>query len=283
MAAIALISHQGFAAVNFRKTLIKLLVSEGHQVYVLAPDYKYEEMQSIKLFGATPVYYPLSRAGLNPIMDLVTTLRLFSILCRLKVDASFSFSMKPVIFGSIAAYLAGVKNKVSMIEGLGYVFTDNIINKYPSALEFKADMPGLITHAWQWIDGHLKKTLLRIVVKRLYKLVFRLTDRVIFLNLDDIDYFTSLGVIDAGRCINLGGIGVDLSEWVVVPISPEPLTFIMVARLLKEKGIYEYIEAIRLLKTSYPNIRFLLLGSTDLNPGSLPAATFTGMGIGRAC
>ena len=77
MAAIALISHQGFAAVNFRKTLIKLLVSEGHQVYVLAPDYKYEEIQSIKLFGATPVYYPLSRAGLNPIMDSITILRLF--------------------------------------------------------------------------------------------------------------------------------------------------------------------------------------------------------------
>eukprot|EP01036_Dinobryon_divergens_P056188 gene56188-75026_t len=66
-----------FAAVNFRRTLIKLLVSEGHQVYVLAPDYKHEEMQSIRLFGATPIYYPLSRA------------------------------VKPVIFGSIAAYLAG--------------------------------------------------------------------------------------------------------------------------------------------------------------------------------
>ena len=273
MAAIALISHQGFAAVNFRKTLIKLLVSEGHQVYVLAPDYKYEEIQSIKLFGATPVYYPLSRAGLNPIMDSITILRLFSILRRLKVDASFSFSVKPVIFGSIAAYLAGVKNKVSMIEGLGYVFTDNIIKKYPSALEFKADMPRLITHAWQWIDGRVSKTFLRIVVKLLYKLAFRLTDRVIFLNSDDIDYFTSVGVIDASRCINLGGIGVDLTEWVVVPISPKPLTFIMVARLLKEKGIYEYIEAIRLLKPSYPDIRFLLLGSTDLNPGSVPAAT----------
>lgn len=273
MAAIALISHQGFAAVNFRRTLIKLLVSEGHQVYVLAPDYKHEEMQSIRLFGATPIYYPLSRAGLNPIMDSITTFRLFVILRRLKVDISFSFSVKPVIFGSIAAYLAGVKNIVSMIEGLGYIFTDNITTKYRSTPESKADMLGLLNQARQWIMGRLNKKFLKILVKLLYKLSLCLSDRVIFLNPDDIDYFTSLSVIEASRCINIGGIGVDLTEWVVVPISPKPLTFIMVARLLKEKGIYEYIEAIRLLKPSYPNIRFLLLGSTDLNPGSVPAAT----------
>lgn len=273
MAAIALISHQGFAAVNFRRTLIKLLVSEGHQVYVLAPDYKHEEMQSIRLFGATPIYYPLSRAGLNPIMDLITTFRLFVILRRLKVDISFSFSVKPVIFASIAAYLAGVKNIVSMIEGLGYIFTDNITTKYRSTPESKADMLGLLNQARQWIMGRLNKKFLKILVKLLYKLSLRLSDRVIFLNPDDIDYFTSLSVIEASRCINIGGIGVDLTEWVVVPISPKPLTFIMVARLLKEKGVYEYIEAIRLLKPSYPNIRFLLLGSTDLNPGSVPAAT----------
>jgi len=273
MATIALISHQGFAAVNFRKTLIKLLVSKGHQVYVLAPDYKQEEMQSIRLFGATPVYYPLSRAGLNPIMDSITTFRLFLILHRLKVDVSFSFSVKPVIFGSLAAYLAGVKNIVSMIEGLGYIFTENVATKYTSAVKPNAGMLGLLTQACHWIDDRLNKKFLKILVKFLYKLSLSLSDRVIFLNSDDIDYFASLNVIDASRCINLGGIGVDLTEWISVPIIAEPLTFIMVARLLKEKGIYEYIDAIRLLKPAYPAIRFLLVGSTDLNPGSLTAAT----------
>jgi glycosyltransferase involved in cell wall biosynthesis len=88
-----------------------------------------------------------------------------------------------------------------------------------------------------------------------------------------MEYFISSGIVEPGKCLNLDGIGVDLNEWAVVPISLEPVSFIMVARLLREKGVYEYIDAIRLLRPQYPNIRFYLVGSTDLNPGSVHATT----------
>jgi len=276
MADIALISHQGFAAINFRKTLIQLLIAKGHTVYVLAPDYKAEEMQAIRLFGATPVHYFLNRAGINPIADLIATLRLFALLRRLKVDVSFAFSVKPVIFGSIAAYFAGVRNILCMVEGLGYIFTDEVRVKNPLTVP-----PGESRLAWcarkgQWIYAewkHTHRSLLKALVKNLYKTSMRLADRVILLNPDDMEYFISSGIVEPGKCLNLGGIGVDLNEWAVVPISLEPVSFVMVARLLREKGVYEYIDAIRLLRPQYPSVRFYLVGSTDLNPGSVNAAT----------
>jgi glycosyltransferase involved in cell wall biosynthesis len=127
----------------------------------------------------------------------------------------------------------------------------------------------------QWIYAgwkHAHRSLLKVLVKNLYKMSMRLAGRVIFLNPDDMEYFISSGIVEPGKCLNLGGIGVDLNEWAVVPISLEPASFIMVARLLREKGVYEYIDAIRLLRPQYPSIRFYLVGSTDLNPGSVDAA-----------
>jgi glycosyltransferase involved in cell wall biosynthesis len=276
MADIALISHQGFAAVNFRKTLIQLLIAKGHTVYVLAPDYKAEEMQAIRSFGATPIHYFLNRAGINPIADLIATLRLLKLLRKLKVDVSFSFSVKPVIFGSIAAYFAGVGSIVCMVEGLGYIFIDEAGVKYPSTLPPRESMLAWCARRGQWIYAgwkHTHRSLLKALVKNLYKMSMRLAGRVIFLNPDDMEYFIYSGIVEPGKCLNLGGIGVDLNEWAVVPISLEPVSFIMVARLLREKGVYEYIDAIRLLRPQYPSIRFYLVGSTDLNPGSVHADT----------
>ena len=133
-----------------------------------------------------------------------------------------------------------------MIEGLGFVFTESSDNKN-----------GII------------RLFLKFIVKNLYKFSLSLTDKVIFLNPDDINEFSNQGIVDPRKTFLLGGIGVDLDTWRYSTPKIEPVTFLMVSRLLKEKGIREYVAAAKLVKEKYPKCRFILLGGQDDNPGSI--------------
>lgn len=246
MKRIAIISSYAGAQVSFRGPLLQALAARDVRVFALAPDYDEEIRAAVRSLGAEPVDYRLSRTGIHPLRDVVDTLRLAVLLRRLRVDLTFSHFIKPVIYGTIAAWLARVPQRVGMIEGLGFVFTD---------------------------DGRplgLKRLLLRWIVSRLYRIGARLCQRVIFLNFDDEAEFTARGIVAPGKSVVLGGIGVDLSEW-----SPpearltEPMTFILVARLLRDKGVLDFVEAARRLKHAYPTVRFVLLGGLDENPGGL--------------
>ncbi len=245
MKTIAIISSQAYSLTNFRGALIRDLVNSGVQVFVLAPDINAEIWGELEEIGAKPVHITLSRVGLNPVRDLWDTLSLIAVIRRLRPDVTLTYLIKPVIYGTVAAYFAGVRRRIALIEGLGYVYTSSDVQL------------------------RLRKRALRFIVSFLYKIALKLADRVLFLNNDDIREFVGARLVAPGKVIHIDGIGIDLNYWEEKPPFLEPVTFVMVARILREKGVLEFVEAARTLKAKYPALKFVLLGSVDLNPSSL--------------
>lgn len=243
---ITIISSQAFSQINFRGPLIKKLVQSGNTVYALAPDFDDTLRRQINELGATPVDFSMSRTGMSPLLDITDTIRLAGLLRQLKPSITLAYFIKPVIFATLAAWFVGVPRRIVLIEGLGYVFTPG--NRYFS----------------------FKRRLLRSIVSILYRVALRRAHAVIFLNSDDIDDFTKRKIVNVNKAIKIGGIGVDLKEWPLSPPVIEPVTFLLAARLLLEKGITEYAEAARLVKLQHNSARFILLGGLDSNPGGLP-------------
>ncbi|CAM5785239.1 glycosyltransferase family 4 protein [Castellaniella caeni] len=242
---IALIAHHAGSLLNFRGDWIRSLRADGMRVLCLAPDYTDADRAAVRHLGAEPFDYSLQRTGMNPLRDLRDAWALARLLRRLQPDISFAFSTKPVIYGTLAAWLARVPRRLAMIEGVGFVFTD-------------AGRP-----------LSLGRRVLRRAVALLYRLALSRAHRVIFLNPDDRGDFVARGLAPAARSVVLGGIGVDLDAWAPVPVVQDPVTFLLVARLLREKGIIEYVAAARAVRSRYPATRFLLLGGLDTNPGGL--------------
>lgn len=243
---IAIVSSQAFSLTNFRGSLIRELNSAGVTVIALAPDFDTQSRLAVRALGAEPVDYRLSRTGMNPLSDITDLVHLTLVLRRQRPDISLAYFIKPVIYGSIAAWFSGIPKRYAMIEGLGYVFSEE--------------------HGDQ---ESLKRRALRLIVTRLYRFALSRVSRVFFLNEDDVSEFVSRRIISREKSYNLGGIGVDLGEWQKVKANSEPITFLLAARLLREKGIVEYVNAARRVKARHPMTRFILLGGLDPNPGGL--------------
>lgn len=243
--SICIIGNQAFSLLNFRGPLIVDMVAKGLEVFAFAPDYDEDTRAAVHALGAEPVDYSLSRTGMNPFRDVVDMLRLVFLLRRLKADITLTYFAKPVIYGTLAAWLARVPHRFAMIEGLGYIFT-----------------PGVGPES-------LKRKMLQGTVILLYSKALRHANRIFFLNKDDMNEFLKRQVVLPTKSFLLGGIGIDLNEWKTAPSATNPVTFLLVARLLREKGIIEYVDAARIIKRKYPKTRFLLVGNLDTNPGAL--------------
>lgn len=241
---LALISSQAFSISNFRGPLVQAMVSQGVTVYALAPDYDDASRAAVLALGAVPVGYLMSRAGMNPLRDVMGLFHLVIQLRRLKLDATLSYFIKPVIYGTLASFLAAVPKRFAMIEGAGYVFTDD-------------EKP-----TWH-------RRILRDFVTRLYRLALGKANKVFMLNPDDRELFVKEGMVSARKVQLLDGIGLELNYFRVAGFKTQLACFILVARLIREKGIYNYIEAARKVKVIHPEARFILVGNVDLNPGSV--------------
>lgn len=241
---LALISNQAFSIYNFRGDFIREVVRRGAKVYAFAPDYDEVTSRQVSELGAIPVSYSLKRAGMNPFQELHALLSLICKLRALKIDAVFSYFIKPVIYGGIAAFLTGVRLRYSMIEGAGFIYSEEGYT-------------------------HFLRKLLRHVVTCSIRLVLRFSSRVFLLNQDDYDLFVSPRLAKTGRALILPGIGVDLDYFAASSPVLRPITFVFVARLLKEKGIYDFVEAARIVRKRSPLARFLVLGGVDSNPGKV--------------
>lgn len=245
MPSIAIVSSIAYSIANFRGPLIAEIVAHGWHVYALAPDYDETQRALVRALGAEPIDISMDRTGMHPARDLADAVRLAKLLGRLRLDAVFCYFAKPVIFGTLAAAIARVPRRYALIAGLGYVFTS---------------------------DGQripIRRRLLRATVAVLYRLGLTLAHRVFFQNQDDIEQITGMGLVSRDKCVRLNGTGVDLVRWAPSPAPIEPITFLLMARLLREKGIEEFVAAARLLKPHFPAARFVLLGGTDPNPGGL--------------
>lgn len=244
--SVALISSIALSLSNFRGPLIQALVARGVRVYALAPDFDATTRAAVENIGAEAVDFTLDRTGIRPFRDAVDAIRLVGLLQRLKPDATFAYFIKPVIYGSLAAKLAGVRRRFALVAGLGYVFT-------PDGTREGA-----------------KRRLLKVAASLLYKAAFRVCETVFLQNQDDVDQLVNSGVLAPDKVILLNGSGVDLDRLSPIPPLQSPPTFLLMARLLREKGIIEFVEAARTLRRDYPEARFLLLGGADPNPGGLP-------------
>ena len=235
---------------SFRKDLILSLIDKGFTVHAFTSESDKVELAKIAKLGAIPTHYKLSRGGLNPYEDLSNTISLYQKIKKIQPDIVFSYFIKPVIYGTLAAKLAKVPKKIAMIEGLGFAFTEQP-------------------------EGYSKKAkIVQRVQVALFKLALPLADKIIFLNPDDIRDLLYKHSIPVRDYEVLGGIGLKLADYPHQPVNPKnhETNFLFIGRLLKEKGIFDFIEAAKIVKQQYPNTKFTVLGSTDAdNPGALHA------------
>ena len=233
---------------SFRKDLILSLIDKGYTVYGFTSDSDETELAKIAQLGAMPIHYKLSRGGLNPYEDLSNTISLYQKIKKLQPDIVLSYFVKPVIYGTLAAKFARVPKKIAMIEGLGFAFTEQP-------------------------EGYSKKAkIVQRVQVALFKLALPLADKIIFLNPDDVRDLLYKHSIPVRDYEVLGGIGLKLADYPHQPVNPKnhETNFLFIGRLLKEKGIFDFIEAAKIVKQRYPNTKFTVLGNIDAdNPGAL--------------
>ncbi len=234
----------GFAEslILFRGHLMAALTKAGHEVIACAPEDTQNIAQRLQALGADYRPIPLERAGLNPLKDFRFFIRVARFLRCEKPDVLFCYTIKPVIYGSLAARRARVPAVFSMITGIGYAF----------------------------LGQTFRQKLLGKVAKTLYRRALADNRAVFFQNPDDRQLFVQLGLVrNKGQTILVNGSGVDLDHYAVAPLPAGAPVFVLVARLLRDKGVVEYADAARLLKQKYPSIRFRLIGPFDVNPASL--------------
>ena len=233
----------------FRKDFILECIKKEYQVFALVSEYDDHWIEKIECLGVEVVPYQLSRSSLNPFKDLKSMLELRRLITLYNPDIVFSFFTKPVIYGSLAAKLAGSPKVIGMIEGLGSPFTE-----HPTGQSWKMKM-------------------IRFFQVTLYRIVFPFLDKIIFLNEDDPeDLINKNKIFHKKNSVNvLGAIGLDLNDYPFQKWDEsKDITFIFVARLLAEKGIYEYIQSAKVVKSRYPNVNFKVIGGLDLeNPYGL--------------
>ena len=221
------------------------MVEAGHEVLALAPDYDEHIHATFAGWGVSFDTIPMARNGLNPIADLRTTLALIWAFRGWRADVLLASSAKPVVYGLIGARLARVGIRSAMIPGAG------------SALGG---------------ESSARQQLVSRVLRHLYRLGLGQAQIVYFQNGDDERLFRSLGLVSARqRLIRVNGSGVDLAHFALSPLPPPPITYIMVGRLIRDKGVVEYVEAARIAHRVRPELRFLLLGPLDTNPTAITA------------
>ncbi len=240
---IAIVINTSWNIFNFRMSLVRALQAEGHEVLAIAPPDPYSER--LVALGCRFIPLPMANKGTRPDQDFGLMRRLTKIYRREKPDAVLHYTIKPNIYGTLAARMARVPS-INNVSGLGTVFiVQNIVSRIALAL---------------------------------YRLAFRYPATVFFQNPDDRDLFLQHQLLKPEICGLLPGSGVDTTRFQPATTwqRNEPFTFLMIARVLYEKGIVEYFEAARALRQQYGDrVRCQLLGGLDEQGGiGVPRATF---------
>ncbi len=227
---IVLIVTKSISVINFRKKMIEKLKKDNNDIYIIAQDdVKKNEIEKL---GVCFYCVTQDNRGKNPFSMYIYEKRMKSIIKKICPDVVFTFQMKPNIFGVKAAKSVGVNSVFSMVEGLGDVF----------------------------IKNSLKWKIVRFVSCRLYKSSFRYCKKVFFLNSDDKKDFVNNNLVNEDKCILIPGIGVDLNYFSFKEIR-NTKKILMIARMLKTKGVYEYLELAKRIKQIIPDAQFNYLGA----------------------
>jgi len=233
--------------VNFRGEVMRCVQERGYKVVVLATALGDFDPTALEACGIEFIAWNLNKSALNPVADFDPILRLFKVLRRTKPKLVFAHTIKPVIYTMIAAALAGVSRRVAMIPGLGYSFIG------VSGVRHR------LVAAAAWVG---------------YRTALSFAHMAIFHNADDLAELRDAGALPAKTPTGLvNGSGVDMAHFAAAPLPDGPTTFLLVARLLKDKGVCEFVEAARTVKAVRPETRFVLVGAADTNPSAIPEQT----------
>ena len=231
---IAIVANSAWAAYNFRFNLALAINRVGHEVIFIIP-YDSEDSEKLKnKFQCHNLY--LDSMSLNLFKDIRTFINLLGIYKKVKPDIVCHFTVKPNIYGSIAARVLKVSS-LNNITGLGTLFISRNFATY--------------------------------VAKLFYRFSLSFSKKVFFQNSEDLNYFLQNKLICKSKSALLPGSGVDLEKFKfsTTAVQKDKFVFLLISRLLRDKGIYEYIEAIRIIKRRYPEklIEFQLLGEVGVN------------------
>lgn len=244
MRTFLLIASYPDSLIKFRGPLLRALVAEGLNVHVAAPDLADvpDVRAELEALGITLHDIGLKRTGTNPVADLKTMAELWRLMRRIRPDYVLGYTIKPVIYGSLAAWLARVPERFALVTGLGYAFTGEATGK---------------------------RGVLRKLIQRLYRFGLSKGHKVFFQNPDDEALFRQLALLpaDTPSCV-VNGSGVDVADYALAPL-PEKPAFLLIARLLGDKGVREYAKAARKVKAQYPDTTFRLVGWIDNNPDAI--------------
>lgn len=236
---------------KFRGALIAAIQQAGFDIHIAAPDFESypEELKQLESLGYIVHDIPMQRTGTNPLNDAKTLSALYLLMKKIRPSYVMGYTIKPVIYGLLAAKLARVTHRYALITGLGYAFQGADAADY-------------------------KKSNLQKLMHKLYSVALGSAHKVFFQNPDDEALFKSMEILKPStpsKVVN--GSGVDVSEYNVAPFptidsGPAP-KFLLIARLLGDKGVREYVQAAKLIKLKYPHAEFDLVGWIDDNPDTI--------------
>lgn len=241
------------SVLNFRGKLLEAIAHQGYEIHIMAPELRtfpdeYHQLQSL---GYTVHDIPMQRTGTNPLADLKLLKHLYQSIRRIQPDYVLSYTIKPVIYGTLASWLAKIPHRFALITGLGYAF--------------------------QNVESG-KRSLFQKMVHGLYAQALKHSDKVFFQNPDDLKLFQDMHLLDASKpTVVVNGSGVNVQDFDVLPLPQNDVgtvkaSFLLIARLLGDKGVREYAESARIIKAQYPESEFHLVGWIDDNPSAISKA-----------
>lgn len=226
----------------------------GYEIHVVSPALERYAADHNELInrGYHVHQIAMQRTGTNPVKDIKTFIHSYQLLNSIKPEYILSYTIKPVVYGTLAAWLARVPYRFVLISGLGYTF--------------------------QQVEETNKRSILQKFVHTLYQQALAKSSKVFFQNNDDLNLLKKLNIVQLNLpTVVVNGSGVDLNDFNVFPLprnesgAVKP-SFLLIARLLKDKGIVEYVEASKQIKREYSDAEFHLVGSIDENPAAIEQA-----------
>lgn len=243
MARVMIVASLAESLVNFRGDLIRYFIARGHEVIALAPGNAPAVDSQLASWGVRRLVIGMQRTGFNPIEDLRLLLQLFRLTRSEKPDVVIAYTIKPVVYAMLAARWVGVPRRAAMITGLGFAFST---------------------------PATLAQRLMQLLARMLYRISMSCTDTVFFQNPDDEYEFRQAGLLRPTQLVvRTAGSGINLERYALAPMPAEPLNFLMIARLLVNKGIREYLQAASTVRASRPDLNFHLVGPQEDHPSAL--------------
>ena len=244
---IAFLSSLDMNLYLFRLDIMKELISQGYEVYAIIPRGKYfDKLSQEKIIT---IDYSLNRGSLNPFSAIKSIFEVSKILKTLNIDILHTFTVKPNIFGTIAGKFAKIPLILNLVEGLGSFY----------------------------IGDSFKNRIVKTIIEQLYKIVFKISNKVVFVNYDDPAYLENKKIIPKNKIHIIKSVGVDTNFFsmentnlkelenlkISLNIEKNDFTVIMIGRAILHKGVKDFYKSAEILKEQNMNIKFLYVGDID--------------------